>query len=255
MAIFGEVKIANAEEYNIGGNRSGSADRMHISALGSTAHDASNMHRMGKQQLLLVECLTESLCAGTLLIAQSEKFPPGIHHRVCGGPSVNMGKCSVVSLFSRDHALLLTFGRAACYGLFNGGTAGVIWMMIMTWIFFLAKIASFAPSSPKPLSYIVGTLWDELHHYTPRATSKSRMVCSFRLGWWYSRMCANAFESHHRHGPPRISRREDWRAVAYYASDDALAIPHGWFQCLPGTASAPRRRDRACLTCFASSPS
>ena len=34
--------------------------------------------------------------------------------------------------------------RSAYFGLFNGGTAGVIWMMIITWFFVLAMIASFA---------------------------------------------------------------------------------------------------------------
>jgi choline transport protein len=34
--------------------------------------------------------------------------------------------------------------RSAYFGLFNGGTAGVIWMMIITWIFVLAMIASLA---------------------------------------------------------------------------------------------------------------
>ena len=46
MAIFGEAKIANAEEYDIGSNGSSAADMMHASALGGTAHDASDMHRM-----------------------------------------------------------------------------------------------------------------------------------------------------------------------------------------------------------------
>jgi hypothetical protein len=34
--------------------------------------------------------------------------------------------------------------RSAYFGLFNGGTAGVIWMMIITWFFVLAMIASLA---------------------------------------------------------------------------------------------------------------
>jgi hypothetical protein len=54
MAILGEMKIANAEEYDIGSNASNNADRMHTSALGGTPHDAQDMHRMGKKQELRV---------------------------------------------------------------------------------------------------------------------------------------------------------------------------------------------------------
>jgi hypothetical protein len=59
IAIFGEMKIANAEEYDIGSNGFSAADRMHASALGGTAHDASDMHRMGKKQELRVLSPTE----------------------------------------------------------------------------------------------------------------------------------------------------------------------------------------------------
>ena len=83
MAIFGEAKIANAEEYDIGSNGSSAADRMHASALGGTAGIFTY----------------RNLYVVALLIVQSEKFPPDFHHRVCGGPAVNMGKCSVVSSF------------------------------------------------------------------------------------------------------------------------------------------------------------
>jgi hypothetical protein len=54
MAIFGDSKIANAEEYDIGSNESSAAGRMHTSALGGTARDASDMQRMGKKQELRV---------------------------------------------------------------------------------------------------------------------------------------------------------------------------------------------------------
>ena len=58
MAIFGESKIANAEEYDISNNGSNNgsndADRMHTGALGGTSHDAQDMHRMGKKQELRV---------------------------------------------------------------------------------------------------------------------------------------------------------------------------------------------------------
>jgi choline transport protein len=88
-----------------------------------------------------------------------------------------MGKCSTVSPCSRNNLSPADFNRSAYFGLFNGGTAGVIWMMIITWIFVLAMIASLAemasmaptaggqyhwvsefapPSFQKSLSYIVG---------------------------------------------------------------------------------------------------
>jgi choline transport protein len=52
MAILGEAKIVNADEYDIGSNGSGEAGRINTSALGGTAHDASDMQRMGKKQEL-----------------------------------------------------------------------------------------------------------------------------------------------------------------------------------------------------------
>jgi hypothetical protein len=59
MAIQREAKIANVEEYDIGSNESSATDRMHTSALGGTAHDASDMHRMGKKQELRVQYLDQ----------------------------------------------------------------------------------------------------------------------------------------------------------------------------------------------------
>jgi len=73
--------------------------------------------------------------------------------------------------------------RYTYFGLYNGGTAGVIWMMIVTWLFILSLVASLAemasmapaaggqyhwvsefapPSFQKSLSYIVGTLLPKL---------------------------------------------------------------------------------------------
>jgi hypothetical protein len=145
--------------------------------------------------------------------------------------------------------------------LFNGGTAGVIWMMIITWIFVLAMIASLAemasmaptaggqyhwvsefapPSFQKSLSYIVGTLRTELRDCAQCTNSMSRMVCGRWMGQWHSRMCANAFKSCHWDGPPRVSRRGNRKAMARHASDDALVDTHGWIQHLPGTTSASR---------------
>jgi choline transport protein len=55
MAIFGESKIPNAEEFDISSNgTTHDADRMHTGALGGTSHDASDMERMGKKQELRV---------------------------------------------------------------------------------------------------------------------------------------------------------------------------------------------------------
>jgi len=54
MAVVGESKIVNAEEYDTGSNGSGEAGRMRASALGGTAHDAEDMQRMGKKQELRV---------------------------------------------------------------------------------------------------------------------------------------------------------------------------------------------------------
>jgi choline transport protein len=54
MAILGETKIVNVEEYDIGSNATHDADGIHTSALGGTSHDAQDMHRMGKKQELRV---------------------------------------------------------------------------------------------------------------------------------------------------------------------------------------------------------
>jgi hypothetical protein len=52
--MFGETKIANSEEYDIGNHGTNEADRLHISVLGGTSHDAQDMHRIGKKQELRV---------------------------------------------------------------------------------------------------------------------------------------------------------------------------------------------------------
>lgn len=177
MAVVGESKIVNAEEYDTGSNGSGEAGRMHASALGGTAHDAEDMQRMGKKQELRVSPYCD-VYAGTLLSVQLEKFSPDFHHWVRGCPTVNMGKCSTVSSCSCVDLSPAKYKQSSAYfGLFNGGTAGVIWMMIITWMFVLAMIASLAemasmaptaggqyhwvsefapPSFQKSLSYIVG---------------------------------------------------------------------------------------------------
>ncbi|CAN9373070.1 unnamed protein product [Alternaria alternata] len=158
MAIFGEAKIANAEEYDIGSNGSSAADRMHASALGGTAHDASDMHRMGKKQELRVFSLTETYEIRTDYMSSPLQ-------------------------------------------LFNGGTAGVIWMMIITWIFVLAMIASLAemasmaptaggqyhwvsefapPSFQKSLSYIVG--WSAAVGWVSGIPACAQMLSSLVIG-------------------------------------------------------------------------
>jgi choline transport protein len=54
MAILGESKIVNTDEYDIGSNATNNEDRIHTSALGGTSHDAQDMYRMGKKQELRV---------------------------------------------------------------------------------------------------------------------------------------------------------------------------------------------------------
>ncbi|KAI4951198.1 hypothetical protein J4E91_003904 [Alternaria rosae] len=167
MAIAGESKIANAEEYDTGSNDSGEVGRMHASALGGTAHDAEDMQRMGKKQELRRNFRLISII-GFVVVLQS----------------------------TWESALL-----SAYFGLFNGGTAGVIWMMIITWVFVLAMIASLAemasmaptaggqyhwvsefapPSFQKSLSYIVG--WAAAVGWVSGIPACAQMLSSLVIG-------------------------------------------------------------------------
>ncbi|KAH6838420.1 amino acid permease-like protein [Alternaria rosae] len=167
MAIAGESKIANAEEYDTGSNDSGEVGRMHASALGGTAHDAEDMQRMGKKQELRRNFRLISII-GFVVVLQS----------------------------TWESALI-----SAYFGLFNGGTAGVIWMMIITWVFVLAMIASLAemasmaptaggqyhwvsefapPSFQKSLSYIVG--WAAAVGWVSGIPACAQMLSSLVIG-------------------------------------------------------------------------
>ncbi|KAH7378375.1 hypothetical protein DE146DRAFT_794078 [Phaeosphaeria sp. MPI-PUGE-AT-0046c] len=114
--------------------------------LGGTEHGMQDMRRMGKKQELRATHRNFHLVSiiGFVVVLQS----------------------------TWESALLSTY-----FGLFNGGIAGVIWMMVITWVFFmamivfLAEMASMAltaggqyhwfsgfapPSFQKSLSYVVG---------------------------------------------------------------------------------------------------
>ncbi|CAO2649329.1 Nn.00g067140.m01.CDS01 [Neocucurbitaria sp. VM-36] len=165
MAAFGEAKTANSiEEYDIG---SPDADRIHASALGGTSHDAQDMYRMGKKQELRRNFRLISI-VGFVVVLQS----------------------------TWESALL-----SAYFGLFNGGTAGVIWMTVITWFFVMAMIASLAemasmaptaggqyhwvsefapPSFQKPLSYIVG--WSAGVGWVSGIPACAQMLSSLVIG-------------------------------------------------------------------------
>lgn len=165
MGIFGEAKTANAlEEYDITSNH---VDLMHTGALGGTSHDAQDMYRMGKKQELRRNFRLISI-VGFVVVLQS----------------------------TWESALL-----SAYFGLFNGGTAGVIWMTIITWLFVMAMIASlaemasmaptaggqyhwvseFAPASfQKPLSYIVG--WSAAVGWVSGIPACAQMLSSLIVG-------------------------------------------------------------------------
>ncbi|KAE8842000.1 hypothetical protein HRS9139_01297 [Pyrenophora teres f. teres] len=144
MAIFKDSKPrVSVEEYDVGSNSPQDAERMQVGAFGGANHDASDMHRIGKKQELRRNFRLVSMIAFVVMLQSTW-----------------------------ENTLLYTYS-----GLYNGGPAGVIWMMIITWLFVLALVASlaemtsmaptaggqyhwvseFAPASlQKPLSYIVG---------------------------------------------------------------------------------------------------
>ncbi|KAI2487155.1 Amino acid transporter [Pyrenophora tritici-repentis] len=144
MAIFKDSKPrVSVAEFDIGISSSQDAERLQVGAFGGTNHDASDMHRMGKKQELRRNFRLISMI-GFVVVLQS----------------------------TWENTLLYTY-----FGIYNGGSAGIIWMMIITWLFVLALVASlaemasmaptaggqyhwvseFAPSSfQKSLSYIVG---------------------------------------------------------------------------------------------------
>ncbi|CBY00789.1 similar to amino acid permease [Plenodomus lingam JN3] len=141
---------------------SNDADRIQGSPLGGTLHDAQDMNRMGKKQELRRNFRLISII-GFVVVLQST--------------------------------------WETYFGLFNGGTAGVIWMMVITWLFVLAMIASLAemasmaptaggqyhwvsefapPSFQKPLSYIVG--WSAAVGWVSGIPACAQMLSSLLIG-------------------------------------------------------------------------
>ncbi|RMZ70983.1 hypothetical protein GMOD_00008658 [Pyrenophora seminiperda CCB06] len=153
MAIFTDSKPrVSVEEYDVGSSSSSQdAERMQVGALGGIGHDASDMHRMGKRQELRRNFGLVSMM-GFVVVLQL--------------------LCLVTGPLVTDAAVRYTY-----YGLYNGGPAGVVCMMIITWLFVMAIVASLAemasmaptaggqyhwvsefapPSLQKALSYVVG---------------------------------------------------------------------------------------------------
>ncbi|KAK1920417.1 hypothetical protein P3342_002714 [Pyrenophora teres f. teres] len=178
MAIFKDSKPrVSVEEYDVGSNSPQDAERMQVGAFGGANHDASDMHRIGKKQELRVLSQKPRYMV-LLLITSSAQLPPGFHDSFCGYAPVNVGEYTSVSAIPTTKSPFTDEVASYTYsGLYNGGPAGVIWMMIITWLFVLALVASlaemtsmaptaggqyhwvseFAPASlQKPLSYIVG---------------------------------------------------------------------------------------------------
>ncbi|KAF2999362.1 hypothetical protein E8E13_006068 [Curvularia kusanoi] len=137
----GSKPVSLLEDYEMG-VRSTTA-RSHGETLGGTPYDARDMHRMGKKQEL----------------------------------RRNFRLVSIVGFVVVLHSIWESALLSANFGLLNGGTAGVIWMTVLTWLFVMAMIASLAemasmaptaggqyhwvsefapPSFQKSLSYIVG---------------------------------------------------------------------------------------------------
>ncbi|KAF2630415.1 amino acid permease-like protein [Macroventuria anomochaeta] len=137
-------------------------DRIHGDALGGTSHDAQDMYRMGKKQELRRNFRLVSII-GFVVVLQST--------------------------------------WETYFGLFNGGTAGVIWMTVITWLFVMAMIASLAemasmaptaggqyhwvsefapPSFQKSLSYIVG--WSAGVGWVSGIPACAQMLSSLVIG-------------------------------------------------------------------------
>ncbi|KAJ4392761.1 hypothetical protein N0V91_011276 [Didymella pomorum] len=165
MATSLEHKPAGSvEEYDMGQI---GVERIHGAALGGTSHDAQDMYRMGKKQELRRNFRLVSI-VGFVVVLQS----------------------------TWESALL-----SAYFGLFNGGTAGVIWMTVITWFFVMAMIASLAemasmaptaggqyhwvsefapPSFQKSLSYIVG--WSAGVGWVSGIPACAQMLSSLVIG-------------------------------------------------------------------------
>ncbi|KAF2686929.1 amino acid permease-like protein [Lentithecium fluviatile CBS 122367] len=129
------------EEYDIGGNN---VDTIRSSAMGGTQNDAQDMHRMGKKQELRRNFRMISII-GFVCILQS----------------------------TWESSLL-----SAYFGLFNGGTAGVIWMTVITWLFIMAMIASLAEMAS--MAPTAGGQYHWVSEFAPKSCQKS---LSYIVGW------------------------------------------------------------------------
>ncbi|KAF2659732.1 amino acid permease-like protein [Lophiostoma macrostomum CBS 122681] len=117
---------------------------MRSSAMGGTQSDAQDMYRMGKKQELRRNFRMVSI-VGFVVVLQS----------------------------TWESALL-----SAYFGLFNGGTAGVIWMTIITWVFVMAMIASLAEMTS--MAPTAGGQYHWVSEFAPKSFQKS---LSYVVGW------------------------------------------------------------------------
>ncbi|KAJ8107514.1 hypothetical protein OPT61_g8810 [Boeremia exigua] len=118
--------------------------RSHSDILGGTSHDAHDMRRMGKKQELRRNFRMLSII-GFVVVLQS----------------------------TWESALL-----SAYFGLYNGGTAGVIWMTVITWLFVMAMIASLAEMAS--MAPTAGGQYHWVSEFAPPLFQKS---LSYIVGW------------------------------------------------------------------------
>lgn len=98
MAFFNENKtLDNIEEYDVGSNE---AERVHVSALGGTAHDAQEMHRMGKKQELRVSMQDPIDLVLRRVDFLTEELPIDLDYWIRRCAAVDMGECAFVGLFA-----------------------------------------------------------------------------------------------------------------------------------------------------------
>ncbi|KAJ4983075.1 amino acid transporter [Stagonosporopsis vannaccii] len=142
MASASQGKLAGSvEEYDMG---QPCVERVQSDALGGTLYDARDMQRMGKKQELRRNFRLISII-GFVVVLQS----------------------------TWESALL-----SAYFGLFNGGTAGVIWMTVITWLFVMAMIASLAEMAS--MAPTAGGQYHWVSEFAPQAFQKS---LSYIVGW------------------------------------------------------------------------
>lgn len=127
---------------------------------GGTSLDAYDMDRLGKPQVLRVRSADLPLCwvhcadgGGRLMSCVVEKLWVLLHLWLCHDPDEHLGGCLVVSFllffFSDMYVCVYldqftNWVRTSLFGLLNGGTAGAIYMYIITWTGFLLITLSMA---------------------------------------------------------------------------------------------------------------